>query len=67
MAKRKYTLYAKTSVRFGELFIPAKSTVEVSEELFKDLQETRFFRHGVLKDMTKERKEESKEDEIETK
>lgn len=52
--KRKYKVYAKTGVTFGELFIPAKSTLEISEELFKDLQDTRFFRHGILKDVTKQ-------------
>lgn len=61
MAKRKHTLYAKTGVTFGGKFIPAKSTIEVSEDLFKDLQETRFFRHGILIDMTKEIKEEDEE------
>ena len=61
---KKRTIYAKNGVKFGDLFIPAKSTIDVSEELYKDLQETRFFRHGILKDVTKkEKNKENKKEE----
>lgn len=66
MSKKRYKIYANTGVTYAGKFYPAKSTFEVSEDLFKDLQETRFFRHNILVDITKNEKvqEEKTEEEI---
>ena len=46
---KKITIYAKHTVVFKKEVI--KGTTEVSEEVYKELQKTRFFRHGVLQDV----------------
>lgn len=65
MSKKKYTIYARTGVTHAGKFYPAKATFTVSEELYKELLETRFFRHNILIDITKkeEVQEEKKEEE----
>ena len=47
MSKKKYTIYARTGVTHAGKFYPAKATFTVSEELYKELLETRFFRHNI--------------------
>lgn len=58
---RKFTLKAVTGVTYKGEFYPANSTFEVSEEMYKELQETRFFRHNILINVTK-KDEKVKED-----
>lgn len=62
MSKKKYTLYANTGVTYEGNFYPAKSTFEVSEEIYKELLKTRFFRHKVLTDLTPKEEKEKKEE-----
>lgn len=64
MSKKKYKIYARTGVSFAGKFFPAKSTFEVWEELYKQLLETRFFRHSILVDMTPKQEEEEKKEEV---
>jgi 1-acyl-sn-glycerol-3-phosphate acyltransferase len=45
----KKIIYAKHTVVFKDHVL--KGTCTVSEEIYKELQETRFFRHGVLLDV----------------
>jgi len=58
----KIKLLAKTNVKYKENFWKKWSTFEVSEDLHKELEKTRFFRHKCLEklEVKKEKNQEKK-------
>jgi hypothetical protein len=45
MKDRKIKIHALQGVKFNDFFIASKETKTISEKLYNELKETRFFRH----------------------